>query len=376
MLTVSIPALDGHLLAATLFEAEGVSGPAELDAANAVAEKPDAGLLKRDGAGDVHAGVGKSISGAEENDLRSAHAGGLPGAGEDSLDSDAAFMADGADNSPIILLSSGVAIPRGFYDKFAHWLVKRGAGAVITWDYRGIGDSWPDSGPNTGPDSGPDTGQVQKRAFQYKMSDWVRLDFPAVIEWIRAHYPDRPIYAIGHSFGGQVFGLVECNQYVEKAVTIASMSGYWRKMDFPDNYKAYLSLCVIGPLVGRIYGYIPGKFGLGEDLSRAAHAEWAGWCRNKNYFFDDPNMVETRHFAAYKGPVLAIGLDDDTWATPELIDHLVDHFTNAKLERWQLSSADFDVQTGAKVGHFGFFKQRFEQPLWDPLGDWLFGAKV
>jgi len=257
---------------------------------------------------------------------------------------------------PVILISSGVAIPRRYYRYFAKWLAGRGARLVICWDYRGIGDSWPPAAKG------------DERKFDYLMSDWALKDYPAMIDWIGDHHKGRKIYTIGHSFGGQAFGLADRNVQVDKSVLIASMSGYWRKMAFPANYKAWFSLLVLGDLAGRIYGYVPGKFGLGEDISYRALKQWAKWCRHQDYFFGDPELPQTRYFADYRGPMLAIGLDDDDWATPELIDHLVDHFTEAQLERRQFSVG----QAGGKIGHFGFFKPQFEENLWGQVGDWLF----
>lgn len=255
---------------------------------------------------------------------------------------------------PVVLVSSGTAIPRQYYARFGKWLAQRGASHVVTYDYRGIGGSWP---------------QGERRDFEYLMSDWARLDYPAMIDYMGSQYPGRPLYTIGHSFGGQVFGLSDRNEQVEKSVLIASMFGHWRRMTFPDNYKAWFMLSVIGPMAGRYYGYIPGRFGLGEDMGLAAFKEWARWCKTRNYFFDDPAMVETRNFASYRGKMLAIGMQDDPWGTPELVDALVENFTNAQLERWEFSTAE----AGGKIGHFGFFKERYKTVLWERVGAWLFG---
>ncbi len=257
---------------------------------------------------------------------------------------------------PVVLFSSGTAIPRQFYKYFASWLAQQGAGAVITYDYRGIGDSWPD-GKNGA-----------RGAFKYLMSDWARQDFPAAIDYVKNAYPNVPFYTVGHSFGGQVFGLTQRNELVEKSVMIASMSGHWRQMAFPENYKVFYMLYIMGPLVAKYYGYMPGKFGLGEDMASEAFLEWAGWCKSNGYFFDDPAMVETMYFKNYKGPMLALGMDDDSWGTSELIDNLVNNFTNADLERQQCSVKE----AGGKVGHFGFFRRRFEHTLWPIVSEWLF----
>ena len=255
-------------------------------------------------------------------------------------------------DGPVVLINSGTAIPRRFYRHFAAYIAERGASVVITYDYRGIGDSWPDEG----------------RKFYYLMSDWARLDFPAVVDWAQENHPDQSLHVIGHSFGGQVMGLSERIEHVDKAITIAALSGHWRQMAIPERYRVYSMMYLAAPVLGRIYGYIPGRFGLGEDMGFAAFSEWAGWCANENYFFDDPALPETEHFAKLNCPLLVVGLDDDTWARPQLIDHLNGHFTMAEHTRWQFSQED----AGGPVGHFNFFKSKFERNLWKPAIDWLF----
>ncbi len=255
-------------------------------------------------------------------------------------------------DGPVVLINSGTAIPRQFYRHFASYVAQRGASLVIIYDYRGINGSWPDN----------------DRKFHYLMSDWARQDFPAMLDWIAKNHPDKQLHLVGHSFGGQAMGLSEKINRANKAVTIAALSGHWRQMSVPERYRVFAMLYLAAPLLGRIYGYIPGKFGLGEDMGFAAFTQWAKWCANENYFFDDPALPETRHFAELACPLLVVGLDDDTWASPHLIDHLNDHFVNAQHTRWQFSPK----QAGSPIGHFSFFKPKFEQSLWKPVVDWLF----
>ncbi len=257
-------------------------------------------------------------------------------------------------DGPVVIINSGTAIPRRFYRHFAAYLCQRGASHVITYDYRGIGGSWPG----------------EDRSFPYLMSDWARRDFPAVIDRVRENHPNNKLHMVGHSFGGQVMGLSDRIKHVDRAVTIAALSGNWRQMAIPERYRIYVLLFIAAPLMGRIYGYIPGKFGLGEDMGLAAFSEWANWCSRREYFFNDPALPETRHFADLQCPLMVIGLDDDTWARPVLIDHLNNHFINADITRQQFSPKD----AGGAIGHFNFFKPKFENNLWKPVVDWLLEA--
>ncbi len=255
-------------------------------------------------------------------------------------------------DGPVVLISSGTAIPRWFYFSFAEYIAARGASQVVTYDYRGIGDSWPD----------------ETRTYSYLISDWIRYDYPALIDWIRKTFPDKKLYTIGHSFGGQAVGLTGRNRHIDRAMMVTMMNGYWGKMAIPARYWVYLNFFVLLPVIGKIYNYIPGKFGLGEDMARSAVRQWASWCRDPDYFFKDPLLPETKHFSAYRSPLLSIGLDDDDWGRPQLIDYMLNHFKSADITKWQFSPE----QAGGKVGHLNFFKPRFKETLWKPAIDWLF----
>src|SRR5690606_26621905 len=74
----------------------------------------------------------------------------------------------------VVLINSAMGMPRGFYTPLANFLAGEGID-TLTWDYRGIGDSVKGSVKNT-PSS---------------IHDWGEQDLPAMIDWLRARYPQR-----------------------------------------------------------------------------------------------------------------------------------------------------------------------------------------
>ena len=90
----------------------------------------------------------------------------------------------------VLLINSGTGIPRRFYTRFARHAASRGF-AVLTYDYRGIGDSAPDS----------------LRGYSARYRDWGQQDVPGAISWLTARFPSLPLTVIGHSTGGQQLGL-------------------------------------------------------------------------------------------------------------------------------------------------------------------------
>ena len=141
-----------------------------------------------------------------------------------------------------VLINSATAVPRRIYRGFAGYLARRGC-AVLTYDYRGTGDSRQRAM----------VGYNQRKSlvgFKASMSDWANLDVTAAVNWMRERYHALPLSYVGHSFGGQVLGLLANNTEVSRALLIAAQAGYWKLMTAPERYRVYAMLNLVGtPLV-------------------------------------------------------------------------------------------------------------------------------
>ena len=250
-----------------------------------------------------------------------------------------------------VLISGGAAIPQRFYRHIADYLTRRGL-AVLTYDYRGIGESAP----------------KDLRNFDAPMHIWGTHDQAAAIAWLDRQYPDLDMLHLAHSYGGQALGMTERSQRFRRSVMIASQSGYWRRFIAPERYRVFLAMNLFAPVVASFKGYLPGNLsGFGEDMAWSTFKQWAYWCRQKNYLFDDPR-IDTSNYGNLAIPILSVGIDDDDWAPPNAIDALVSNYTGAAVERRQIAPRDAGVP---KIGHFGFFRPELEEALWGETIDWL-----
>jgi predicted alpha/beta hydrolase len=260
------------------------------------------------------------------------------------------FVPPGAPDGAV-LINSATAVPRKIYRGFAGYLASQGF-AVVTYDYRGTGGSRPAS----------------LRGFDVRMRDWAALDVSGAIDHMRAVWPKLPLGAVGHSFGGQAVGLVPNNREISRAFFVAAQAGYWRLFHSPEKYRVYALMRLIGSPVARMLGYMPGRFGIGEALPRDVFLEWTSWVMKPRYFFDDVTLQALENFPHYRGALRAICLTDDPWATPPAVDLLCAGFTNAMVERRDVSPADVGVP---KIGHFGFFRPAHRDTLWRDAAEWL-----
>ena len=269
------------------------------------------------------------------------------------------FLPRGAKRQAV-LINSATAVPRKIYRGFAGYLARRGC-AVLTYDYRGIGDSRQKS----------PVGYDQPRSlagFKATMSDWAALDVTAAVAWMRGRYKNLPLNYVGHSFGGQALGLLPNNGEVSRALLIAAQAGYWKLMASPERYRVYAMLNFIGLPLTRVLGYAPGWSGLGEDLPKGVFLEWVGWVMSKRYLFDDPTLKALENFPGYRGAMRALCFSDDPWATRPAVELLCSGFTSTKPEIITITPADAGV---TKIGHFGFFRPEHRDTLWRGAAEWI-----
>jgi predicted alpha/beta hydrolase len=270
------------------------------------------------------------------------------------------FLPRTAKRSHAVLINSATAVPRKVYRGFAGYLARRGC-AVLTYDYRGTGDSRQKAL----------TGYNQPKSlvgFKASMSDWAALDVSAAVAWMRERYSHLPLAYVGHSFGGQALGLLSNNTEVSRALFVAAQAGYWKLMASPERYRVYVMLNYVGTPLTKLMGYTPGWSGLGEDLPKDAFLQWVGWVMRPRYMFEDPELRGLSNFEKYKGALRAVCFTDDPWATRTAVELLCSGFTSIKPEVVSVTPSEAG---GKKIGHFGFFRPEHRDTLWRGAAEWI-----
>jgi predicted alpha/beta hydrolase len=260
-----------------------------------------------------------------------------------------------------VLINSATAVPRKIYRGFASYLARRGC-AVLTYDYRGIGDSRrPAMVGYNRPKS--------LVGFKASMSDWAALDVTAAVRWMRERYQELPLAYVGHSYGGQALGLIGNNSEISRALFVASQAATWKLMPPPENYRAFALMNFVGVPMTRLLGYAPGWLGIGEDLPKGVFLQWAEWVSSPRYLFDS-KLPALANFATYKGELRALSFSDDPWATRPAVELLCSGFTAIEPEVLTVRPSD----VGAKaIGHFGFFRPDHRDSLWRGTAEWIQG---
>lgn len=250
------------------------------------------------------------------------------------------------------VIHAATAVPTGLYDAFASYLTGRGF-AVLSYAYRGTGQP----------------GEAARHPGA-RVRDWALGDAPAATAELARLFPGLPLVAVGHSLGGQTLVLGSGGGRLRAQAIVASHLAVTAKIPDPgERRQVAMLLDEALPMLADQHGYVPGALsGLGEDLPVGAAREWGAWSRLPNYFYDVPELRARARAAELSGPVLAIGVSDDPWATPEQLTALLAPATGAELTRWTVTPADAAVPS---VGHFGYFRRRVGAVAWPELADWL-----
>jgi predicted alpha/beta hydrolase len=250
-----------------------------------------------------------------------------------------------------VVLHSATAVPRSYYARFARFLAGRGF-TVVTYDYRGIGGSRP----------------RRLRGFEARMRDWAQQDAAGVIDWIDGRHAG-PLVAVGHSFGGQALGLLPRPERLKGALIVGSQSGYWRHWSGWRQAQIAVLWYVLIPAISASFGYFPAAWlGMGRDMPAGVAQEWARWGRLRGYVTDADGGALRRGYERVAFPIRSYSFTDDTFAPPRAVEALLGFYANARVERRALTPAAVGANA---IGHWGFFRERFRDPLWIEAADWL-----
>lgn len=253
----------------------------------------------------------------------------------------------------VAVVNPAAGVPRRFYRAFAQWMAARGY-AVLTYDYRGIGESRRGAGPRGDPAT---------------MRDWALLDMPAALAAAEARRGGGalPLLLVGHSFGGNAIGFADGVERADALLAVASQAGEWRQ--WPARHRALVAAFFGGwvPALVRLHGHLPGwALGAGAQPMPAGVArDWARWGLRRGYFWDDPAMRPHSRYRAIVAPVHLWSIDDDwAFAPARAVDALAERFPLAAMQRMHLHPRDAGARS---IGHFAMFRRELGPQVWPRL---------
>lgn len=260
-----------------------------------------------------------------------------------------ATLFEGVKKDAILIIASATGVRQEYYQKFAQFIADNGI-SVITFDYNGIGRSLKDL--------------IKK--LDNNAADWGRNDIENMIQYVMTNYPNSKKIMLGHSIGGQLIGLAESSQKLDKIVLVAAQSGYWRFWKGIGRIKMWFNWYILFPVILNTFGYLHSKKISGmENLPKNVANQWRNWGKNRDYILSDKSINET-YYDKVKVDVTAFSIEDDDFAPLESVQWMTSQYQNAKKKSIHLNPIDFQV---TKIGHFGVFKERFRNTIWTQILD-------
>ena len=246
-----------------------------------------------------------------------------------------------------VVINPATGVLARYYHFYAGFLAGHGYD-VLTYDYRGIGQSRPQ----------------RLRGCGYRWRDWGQLDFDAAIRFAAEKRRAGSLLVVGHSVGGFLPGLAEHGSLVDRMLTVGAQYAYWP--DYAPKQRWHLAM----PILTALCGYFPGKrLGWLEDLPAGVANEWSFKGRRTEASYPAETRADVvASFAAFRAPILAVAVTDDELGTLPAIRRTLAYYSGAERQEVLLAPADLNVEA---IGHFGLFHARFADSFWPATLSWL-----
>jgi predicted alpha/beta hydrolase len=260
----------------------------------------------------------------------------------------------------VIVVTCGGGIPAYRYRHLARFLAARGA-AVLTYDYRGIGESRRGS----------------LRGFEAGIELWGAQDLAAAFSLARTSFPDLPLGVIAHSVGCLLIGAAPDAVHLSRIVLFGPHTGYWRDYHWRLRWLNYLAWHALMPIVTKIVGYFPGQaFKMGQDLPRGFAMDWSRRRQPEIMVTADDRRRYGQILASYDkvvAPTLSLSVTDDPFAPPVAARRLLANYPKIKALQVSFSPGDLGFR---RLGHFAFLRRAHGDVFWERAAAWLLRTEL
>lgn len=248
-------------------------------------------------------------------------------------------------NGKLLLINSATGVKQQIYFSFAKYLAEKGF-TVITYDYRGIGESKP----------------KKMNGFKASMRIWGTVDFKTVTDFIKKEYAGFDKFCLGHSVGALILGMNADSQIFKKFIFFSTQDAYLGNLNFKVAVAGLLGFGIALPIMTHFLGYFPAnRFGLGESLPKGVAFDWQTLILNKK---STKRLYETNEADFSKNlyqPTFIIHAEDDSWVTQKGMRNLMKTtYPHLKTTYREVKISESDK---SEIGHVNFFRS-FNRGLW------------
>lgn len=264
-----------------------------------------------------------------------------------------------------VLINPATGVAARYYQRYGQWLADLGF-RVLAWDYRGVGLSRPE----------------RLRHLRATKQDWGRLDCEGALLALASRAPGLELQAVCHSIGGFALGLAPSLPRVSRALFVGCQYAYWKDYHPAQRWSYLARWHLFMPALAGLMGYFPGRrLGWLEDLPRGVAMEWGlryhpSFHRYYRYLpharRPESGAILEASMACFQGRILALADVQDEYATPSASHRLLSYFKGGERHFVQIDTCSRALP---KLGHFGFFHDRFRDSLWKESARWLLAGE-
>lgn len=245
----------------------------------------------------------------------------------------------------IVLINSATGVRQQIYFSLAQYFSEHGF-TVITYDYRGIGQSKP----------------PKMKGFSASMRLWGNTDYRAVTDFIKIKFKGYKKFCLGHSVGALILGLNPDSKMFDEFIFMGTQNAFVGNLKLRTRLEAYLGFGLAQPLTTVLLGYFPANwFGLGESLPAGSAFDWRTLILNKK---STNRLLEESHDFSKElnQKVLVLWAEDDSWVTEKGVKSLLKNtYPNLKPFYRLIKTSESDQR---EIGHINFFRS-YNKKLWN-----------
>lgn len=254
----------------------------------------------------------------------------------------------------VLLIAPALGVPASFYRAYAAFMAARGF-TVLRFNYRGIGASGVDADPTL-----------------MRLAKWGQQDMYTMIGEARRLAEQDPVYLVGHSVGGQVFGLAENANQLQGVVLVAASFPHWTRGPWPYRLRLLMLFHLLVPALTRLRDRFPAPaLGLSnKDMPSRLVRDWGQWVSEKDYLLSPRfSLAADEAYQALCMPALAFEFADDDIVPPAATKKLYDSYPRLQI------SVRRKEPSKPMVGHVGFFRESCGRPFWEEQWAWLMAKR-
>lgn len=230
--------------------------------------------------------------------------------------------------TPVFVCLPAMGVAASFYAPFAEALAQATVGVAVLSDLRGQGGST----------------ELARRGAQFGYREIVEQDIPSLIAAIAAQFPDRPLYLVGHSLGGQLGSLAAVHAPgLAGLILVASGTAHHRAWPKALRWRAGITVQVVRAVAALLPWY-PGRLlGFGGDQPRRFMADWSYNASTGRYRCAGSRIDYEEALDDLVLPVLSIELRADPVAPTGATSALLAKLASCTIERKQIDGVTTDA---------------------------------